>query len=171
MFMPKLINRDGILVVGDAWITYTGDAHAIPAGSKVLLPLTEFREFVSTWRKHANALGVLLSSSDDVAQIANDLAHLELIAIDFPSFVDGRGYSIAHTLRHRYGWRGELRAIGDIQRDQVFLLARAGFDSFALRSDQNEVQAIEALDDFSIAYQWGADRFGARRSIQVDRRV
>jgi uncharacterized protein (DUF934 family) len=164
--MPKLINRDGILVVGDAWVTYTGDAHAIPAGTKVLLPLTEYREFAGTWRKHARSLGVLLSSSDDVSQIANDLASIELIAIDFPSFVDGRGYSIAHTLRNRYGWRGELRAVGDIQRDQIFLLARAGFDSFALRDGQNEVDAIEALDDFSVAYQWGADRFGARRAVQ-----
>jgi uncharacterized protein (DUF934 family) len=164
--MPKLINRDGILVVGDAWVTYTGDAHAIPAGTKVLLPLTEYREFAGTWRKHARSLGVLLSSSDDVSQIANDLASIELIAIDFPKFVDGRGYSIAHTLRNRYGWRGELRAVGDIQRDQIFLLARAGFDSFALRDDQSVTESAEALDDFSIAYQWGADRFGARPRVE-----
>jgi uncharacterized protein (DUF934 family) len=167
--MPKLINTDGVLVVGDAWLSYTGDAHAIPTGSNVLLPLTEFREFAGTWRKHAKSLGVLLSSSDDVSQIANELANIALIAIDFPSFVDGRGYSIAHTLRNRYGWRGELRAVGDIQRDQVFLLARAGFDTFALRDDQNEIDAIEALDDFTAAYQWGVDRFGARRAIRVAR--
>jgi uncharacterized protein (DUF934 family) len=165
--MPKLISKNGVLVVGDAWLTYTGDAHAIPSGAKVLLPLTEFREFAGTWKKHAKAIGVLLSSSDDVSLIAHELEHISLIAIDFPSFTDGRGYSIAHTLRNRYGWRGELRAMGDIQRDQIFLLARTGFDSFALREDQSAVESVEALDDFSIAYQSGADRFGARRVMHV----
>jgi uncharacterized protein (DUF934 family) len=164
--MPKLINREGALV-GDPWITYAGDAHAIPVGSCVVLPLTEFREFAGTWKNHAKALGVLLTPSDNIELIANDLDKLRLISIDFPSFTDGRGYSLAHSLRSRFGWRGELRAVGDIQQDQIYLLARSGFDTFALRDDQRDAECVEAVDDFTVAYQWGADRFGARRTPEV----
>ena len=95
--MPKLINRYGVVdaVAGtDGWIEYTGDANAIPMGAKVLLPLTEFREFSGTWQKHVGAngaLGVKLSSADDPALIAHDLEKLALIAIEFPAFTDGRG--------------------------------------------------------------------------------
>jgi uncharacterized protein (DUF934 family) len=154
--MPKLINQAGELI-GDPWLTYAGDAHAMPVGSCVLLPLTEFREFAGTWKNHAKALGVLLSPSDDPASIANDFDKLRVIAIDFPSFTDGRGYSIAQQLRTRYGWTGELRAVGDIQRDQVFLLSRAGFDAFALRDDQDVDVSRRGFTDFSLAYQHSAD--------------
>jgi uncharacterized protein (DUF934 family) len=164
--MPKLIDHSGERT-GDPWITYAGDAHAIPAGACVILPLTEFREFAGTWKNHAKALGVLLSPSDNLELIANDLDKLRLIAIDFPAFTDGRGYSLAHTLRSRYGWRGELRAVGDIQQDQIYLLTRSGFDTFALRDDQRANECIAAADDFTSAYQWGADRFGARPGPQV----
>jgi uncharacterized protein (DUF934 family) len=164
--MPKLIDRDGERA-GDPWITYAGDAHSIPAGACVILPLTEFREFAGTWKNHAKALGLVLSPSDNLELIANDLDKLRLIAIDFPSFTDGRGYSIAHSLRSRFGWRGELRAVGDIQRDQIYLLARSGFDTFALRDDQLAHECVTAVDDFTVAYQWGADRFGARRTPEV----
>jgi uncharacterized protein (DUF934 family) len=162
--MAKVIDRDGERI-NDPWISYAGDAHAIPAGSCVILPLTEFREFAGTWRNHAKALGVLLTPSDDPAQIANDLEKLRLIAIDFPSFSDGRGYSLAQRLRERYGWRGELRAVGDVLRDQLFLLSRVGFDSFALRADQNPVTVKPAFEDFSVAYQFATDN--ARASSQV----
>jgi uncharacterized protein (DUF934 family) len=164
--MAIVINRDGERA-DDPWITYAGDAHSIPAGACVILPLTEFREFAGTWKNHAKALGLLLSPSDNLELIANDLDKLRLIAIDFPSFTDGRGYSIAHSLRSRFGWRGELRAVGDIQRDQIYLLARSGFDTFLLRDDQRTNECVTAVDDFTVAYQWGADRFGARRTPEV----
>lgn len=164
--MKQLIDRDGIRI-NDPWITYSGDAQAIPAGSCVVLPLTEFREFAGTWKSHAKAIGVLLSPSDNPETIAGDLDKLRLIAIEFPSFTDGRGYSLAQALRSRYGWTGELRAVGDIQQDQIYLLARSGFDTFALRVDQRPAECVAAVDDFTVAYQWGADRFGARRTPEV----
>jgi uncharacterized protein (DUF934 family) len=166
MFMPKLIDRSGERIA-DPWITYAGDAHAMPVGSCVILPLTEFREFAGTWKNHAKALGVLLSPSDDPALLANELDKLRLIAIDFPSLTDGRGYSLARLLRERYGWTGELRAVGDIQRDQIYLLSRAGFDSFALRDDQNVAVALGALDDFSLAYQCRAGSLNANSAAHV----
>ena len=90
-----------------------------------------------------------------------------MIAVNFPQFTDGRGYSTARLLRERYGWKGELRAIGDIQRDQLYYLSRCGFDAFllndgldaaqgdSLRSVQN---ALSAFNDFSEAYQTSADQ-------------
>ena len=162
--MPKLINRYGVVDHNgtDGWIEYTGDAGAIPAGAKVLLPLTEFREFSGTWQKHvgkSGALGVRLSPTDDPVLLANDLDKLTLIAVEFPAFADGRGYSAATLLRERYGYKGELRAVGDVLRDQVFLLSRVGFTTFALREDQSVEKALAAFNDFSSYYQHAADRF------------
>lgn len=162
--MPKLINRYGVVDKAgtDGWIEYTGDASAIPVGAKVLLPLTEFREFAGTWQKHVGdngALGVKLTPTDDPASIANDLDKLALIAIEFPAFADGRGYSTATLLRERYRYIGELRAVGDVLRDQIFLMSRAGFTTFALRDDQNVEKALAAFNDFSAYYQHAADRF------------
>ena len=165
--MPKLINRYGVVdaINGtDGWIEYTGDAGAIPAGAKVLLPLTEFREFAGTWQKHVGsngALGVRLSPADD------DLEKLALIAIEFPAFTDGRGYSTATLLRERHGYIGELRAVGDVQRDQLFLLSRAGFTPFALRDDQNIEQSLAAFNDFTSYYQHAAHRFVDDRALAL----
>ena len=161
--MPKLINRYGVVDAKtgtDGWIEYTGDANAIPAGAKVLLPLTEFREFSGTWQKHVGtngALGVKLSPADDPA----------LIAIEFPAFTDGRGYSTATLLRERYRFIGELRAVGDVQRDQIFLMSRAGFTTFALRDDQSVEKSLAAFNDFSSYYQRAADRFVDRSALPL----
>ena len=171
--MPKLINRYGVVdakIGTDGWIEYTGDANAIPMGAKVLLPLTEIREFSGTWQKHVGAngaLGVKLSPADDPALIANDLKKLALIAIEFPAFTDGRGYSTATLLRERYRYIGELRAVGDVQRDQIFLMSRAGFSTFALRDDQSVEKALAAFNDFSSYYQHAADRFVDRSALPL----
>ncbi len=168
--MGILIDQRGE-IIGDPWITYAGDAHAMPVGSCVILPLTEFREFAGTWKNHAKALGVLLSPSDNPETLAKDFDKLRLIAIDFPSFTDGRGYSLARLLRERYGWTGELRAVGDIQRDQIYLLARAGFDTFALRDDQNIAVSLSAFSDFSLAYQCGANHLNGDSRLRVAAQV
>ena len=176
--MPKLINRYGVVDKNDTqgtdgWIEYTGDAGAgsgIAAGAKVLLPLTEFREFSGTWQRAVGAngaLGVRLSPADDPALIANDLDKLALIAIEFPAFTDGRGYSTATLLRERYGYKGELRAVGDVLRDQIFLMSRSGFTTFALRNDQSVDKAVAAFNDFSSYYQHAADRFVDHRALPL----
>ena len=170
--MPTLISRYGVVDPNgtDGWIEYTGDASAIPVGAKVLLPLTEFREFSGTWQKHVGsngALGVRLSPSDDPAILAGDLEKLALIAIEFPAFADGRGYSAATLLRERYRYKGELRAVGDILRDQIFLLSRVGFTTFALRDDQNVEDALAAFNDFSSYYQHAAGRFVEQHALPL----
>ena len=83
---------------------------------------------------------------------------LELIAVNFARFSDGRGYSLARLLRGRYGYRGELRAVGDVLLDQLFYLMRVGFDAYALRDDQDPLAAGAALRTFSASYQAGADQ-------------
>ncbi|MBS0337706.1 MAG: DUF934 domain-containing protein [Proteobacteria bacterium] len=102
--------------------------------------------------------GVLLGTADDPAALKGRLDRLSVIAIEFPQFTDGRGYTIARLLRERYGYKGELRAVGEVLRDNLFYLSRCGFDSF-LVSDQSRLDdALEGLGDFSDGYQASADR-------------
>lgn len=161
--MPKLIDRHRLLdgLGHGGWITFTGNAADIAPGSRVLLPLNELLEYGETWRQHVGATGALgarLTGADDPASVLPLLDDLALIAVEFPSFADGRGYSIATLLRTRHHYRGELRAVGDVLRDQLFLMARAGFDTFALRDDQHVDRALAAFRDFSVTYQLAADR-------------
>jgi uncharacterized protein (DUF934 family) len=80
------------------------------------------------------------------------------VEVSFPSATDGRGYSIARLLRERHGYGGELRAVGDVKRDQLFNLARCGFDAFLLLKDEDADGALGAFDDFSEAYQASVER-------------
>lgn len=103
-------------------------------------------------------VGVIVRDDDDLAAVAEQLPHIGVIAVHFPKFTNGRGYSIARLLRGRYGYARELRAIGDILRDQIFYLSRVGFDAFELRADQDPQQALAALRDFSEPYQASSDQ-------------
>lgn len=150
-----LIDRNGLRP--DGWQVFEGNAGALAPGADVLIPLDEWRERAQVWKARSGRLGLLLSPPDDVLSLAQDLDHFDLIAVNFPRFSDGRGYSTARLLRDRLGWEGELRAVGDVLRDQLFLLARCGFDSFALREDQDALAALAAFNDFSVRYQAATD--------------
>jgi uncharacterized protein (DUF934 family) len=106
---------------------------------------------------HRGRIGVAVNGDDEIDEVAMQLDTFELIAIEFPKFADGRGYSIARLLRERYGYRGELRAVGDVLRDQLFYMARCGIDSFQLRADKDAEDALQAFDEFSTPYQSAAD--------------
>ena len=99
-----------------------------------------------------------LEPGDDLAKVAERLGAVARVEVNFPKFTDGRGYSIARLLRERHGYQGELRAVGDVQRDQLFYLARCGFDAFLLRDGQDAGESIAALNDFSEAYQASVER-------------
>ena len=99
---------------------------------------------------------VVLEPTDDLRALAERLPGLKLIAVNFPKYSDGRGYSIARLLRERYGYKGELRAIGVVARDHLQLMAQCGFDSFQLREGEDAQAALAAFDDFSEAYQASA---------------
>jgi uncharacterized protein (DUF934 family) len=96
---------------------------------------------------------LVLQPADDPAAFAHRLAGVSAIAINFPKFSDGRGYSIARLLRERYGYKGELRAIGEVARDHLHAMAQCGFDAFELREGEDPQQALAAFSDFSDTYQ------------------
>jgi uncharacterized protein (DUF934 family) len=135
-----------------------GAAPAIPESGDVLVPLALWKASRDALLSRSGRVGVRLTAPDEPADIASDLEHFSLIAIRFANFADGRGYSIARLLRERYGWRGELRAVGDVQRDQLYYLARCGFDAFSLREGEDPQTALTAFNDFSEAYQTSVDR-------------
>ena len=95
----------------------------------------------------------LLEAGDDPGALAGSLERLKAIAVRFPAFGDGRGYSIARLLRERYGYRGELRAVGEVARDHLYFMAQCGFDAFELRAGEDPREALAAFNDFSEAYQ------------------
>ena len=124
----------------------------------VLVPLTVWREHRDLCRALGVEVGLLLREDDDPSDVATAFADIGLIAVQFPKFNNGRGYSVARLLRARYGYRGELRAVGDVLRDQLFYLQRVGFDAFELRDDQDPEEALHAFADFTCAYQASTDQ-------------
>ena len=128
------------------------DAFSALRGRKVLLPLELILSDEDEARAQLGAIGVWLDSHQDLASIENRIADFQLIALNFPVFSDGRPFSLARRLRLDLGFTGEIRAIGDVLRDQLFFLERCGFDSFALRSDQDVDECLSAFDDFSSTY-------------------
>jgi uncharacterized protein (DUF934 family) len=164
---PQIIKGQGsaAAVVADDWQVLRlaeGDAPEsveVPDG-KIIVPSTLWlaqRERLSA-RAETAQLGVWLAPDQLATSIQADLDKFALIAIDFPKFSDGRGYSIAYNLRKRLGYQGELRAIGDVLRDQLFQMQRCGFDAYATRQDRSIVDALLGLSVFSETYQAAIDQ-------------
>ena len=145
----RVLTRDGVFT-DDAWPVLQAD-EAAAAGEAVLLPLATYLA-----QPQSADHGVWLAPDDDLAPLAQHLASVPLVAVQFPRFADGRGYSIAHLVR-RLGYRGDLRAIGEILADQLHMLRRVGFSSFALRADQDPDLARAALTRYSNSYQGAHD--------------
>lgn len=133
----------------------TPEAVAVPSG-KVLVPLKVWLAQRAVLQSRAD-IGVWFASNERVEDLQDDVAKLAVIGVDFPKFGDGRGYTIAYRLRNRLGYRGELRAIGDVLRDQLFYMQRVGFDAFAVRADKDIHDAVRSLNDFSVTYQAATD--------------
>ena len=114
---------------------------------------------------------LLLQPADDVRKLDGRLDSAALVAVDFHRIGDGRGYSHAFLLRKRLGYRGRLRALGAVTADQIYALARVGFDSFALRADQDARTAVAALTTFSASYQDGVAAGAARAEANFDARI
>jgi uncharacterized protein (DUF934 family) len=96
---------------------------------------------------------LVLLPGDDPGALADRIGELAVVAVKFPKFGDGRGYSIARLLRERYGYKGELRAVGEVARDHLHAMAQCGFDSFELRAGEDPREALKAFGDFSEQYQ------------------
>ncbi|MDN3555082.1 DUF934 domain-containing protein [Halomonas maura] len=146
---PLIVERR---VVSDEWVLCES-AEACPEGQPAIVPL-------EAWQASQQGPDIapwLASDTEMTAALAEELEAAPLVAIDFPRFTDGRGYSIARLLRERHGYTGQIRAVGDVLIDQLFYMSRCGFDAFSLREDQEVEVALKALDTFSLSYQPGVD--------------
>ena len=150
--MRKLIKQRE--VIEDAWRYADED----PQAAAVIVPLARWQQEREQWLASGKRLGLRIGPADKLDALAADLPRLALLALEFGGLAEGRGYSQAHLLRRRYGFKGELRAVGKIQRDQLFYMARCGFDAFELPEGADFAVALAAFDDFTVAYQPAVDQ-------------
>ena len=124
--MP-LIKHDGL--AADPWVSL-GDDDVLPGNAPIIVSVERWRAERDVLVGRGGALGIRLAAEDSPAEIAADLERFQLVALDFPKFTDGRAYSTARLLRERYGFKGEVRATGQVLRDQLLFMWRCGFDAF-----------------------------------------
>ncbi|MDB5793223.1 MAG: oxidoreductase [Massilia sp.] len=149
-------------VVADDWSVLrlaegdTPETVAVPEG-KVIVPLSVWLAQQETLSARAE-LGVWIAADERFEALKGVSDRFAVIAVDFPKFSDGRGYSIAFNVRKRLGYTGELRAIGDVLRDQLFSMSRVGFNAYATRQDRSVHEALKGLTVFSETYQASVDQ-------------
>jgi uncharacterized protein (DUF934 family) len=152
----------GRAVVADDWSVLRLDEDealegvVVPQG-KIIVPLAVWLDQRDTLAARAD-IGVWIGADERPETIKDDLEQFAVVAVDFPKFTDGRGYSIAFNLRKRLGYKGELRAIGDVLRDQLFSMHRVGFDAYATRADRDIHEALKGLTVFTETYQASVDQ-------------
>jgi uncharacterized protein (DUF934 family) len=142
-------------IFDDDWMLLSESA-TIPDTGDVIVSLERWTKEYDLLSRRQGKTGVVLRSAESPDAIVHR-DELPLIAIDFPKFTDGRGYSHARLLRERYQYKGELRAVGNVLRDQLFYMLRCGIDSFALQPGKNVEGALEAFNEFDVLYQAAAD--------------
>lgn len=151
--MP-LVKRGEIVV--DRFMAVLDDA-PVPDETAVLVPAARFLADSADLAGRAAPTGVTWPNNRAVAELAPHLDRLALVALVFPTFRDGRAYSQARALRERYGFRGELRATGEVLRDQLGFMVRAGFDAFDAKKDADAAAFVAAVGHYSVVYQPAAD--------------
>lgn len=154
--MRKLIKQRELThaIVTDEWRYADEDAQA----AAIIVPLAQWLQERETLLASGKRIGVRVAPADKIEVLEQDAPKLQLIALEFGGIGEGRGYSQAHILRRRYGFTGELRAVGKIQRDQLFYMARCGFDAFELPEAADLDVALTAFKDYTVAYQPGVDQ-------------
>lgn len=154
--MPRLIDRNGA-PIANTWTLLAKDCTLEQAlaepGSQLIVPLQLWSAQKDALRASGRQIAVWLDSEESVAAIAPDLAQLPLVALNFPVFTDGRNFSNATRLHQHHRYSGEIRAIGDVLRDQLFYMRRCGFTTFDLRDSVKLEDAQKALQDFRDNYQ------------------
>ncbi len=155
--MPAIIKNNQ--VIEDQWVLLDANAQLDQAlhTEQVIVPL-------SLWQQHKHELktikdlGIWLEADQAIEDLIDDFAIFTVIALNFPSFTDGRHFSSARLLRERYAYTGEIRAIGDVFRDQLFFMQRCGFDAYAIRADCCPTDALKSLTEISVSYQAAYDQ-------------
>lgn len=151
--MRRILKRHEL--IADEW-RYLGEDGTAEGddNTAIIVPFAEFRTQATRWRSHPGRLGLRLSPADLVEDLSADIGLFELIAIEFPTPGEGRGYSQARLLRSRLGFTGELRAVGAaVKQDLLFIMSRCGIDSFELAAGQSPEAALAALSRYTVAYQ------------------
>jgi uncharacterized protein (DUF934 family) len=155
--------------VRDEYVDASG-AEAVPPTGPVIVSLEQWQGQRDALLARGTPLGIRLRSDQPPDLIAGDLEHFALVALEFPKFRDGRAYSYARLLRERYGFKGELRAVGDVLLEQLFFMLRTGFDAFDVQQSPDPVAAFKtAISDFSVWYQPTAD--GRKTALQLRHRI
>lgn len=158
--MAHKIIQNGAIATNE-WLLVTDDANnsgnEIPEG-KVILPLKVWQKYYSVLNTRSPKPGLWMSGEENPSDFPGDIKTLPIIAIYFPAFTDGRGFSIGNLLRERFSYQGELRACGHFIRDQLFYLKRCGFNAFEFEGTTNLEEALKSLGDFSDSYQMAADQ-------------
>lgn len=152
--MPLI--KDG-RIVADDWVPVP-DGAPLATDAPVIVSLARWRAEREALLAEDRPLGVRLAGDTPVDEIVGDLPRLSLIAVEFPAITDGRGYTLGRLLRERYGFEGELRAVGDLVRDVYPFLHRCGFDAVEARNEEDARAWEESLAAVSVAYQPAADR-------------
>ena len=147
--MQRIIKNDQ--VIDETWHLLPKDVtlEGLSNSDDLIVPLALWRDHAHALKARDGGLGVWLDSDEEVEEIAEDLQYFQVVALNFPVFTDGRHFSSARLLRERYGYKGEVRAIGDVLRDQLFFMKRCGFDAYAIRPDRDPYDALQSLSDFS----------------------
>jgi uncharacterized protein (DUF934 family) len=150
--MSRILRRREL--VEDEWVTLAADATPGDGGS-LIVPFAKFRENRAAFLARSGQLGVLLAPADKVEDLATDLPRLALVALQFTGPGEGRGYTAARLLRQRHAFKGEIRAVGHVKQDQLYLMARCGIDAFELAPTEKPEEALATLARFKVAYTPG----------------
>ena len=156
--MPRLIKlQDRTAAWAEDDFVYVADEDELPADGDVILSFARFQNEGDGLLSEGRAVGVRLEADQAVEDLAYDLPRLSLVALNFPKFRDGRAYTSARLLRERYGFGGEVRAVGDVLREQAKFMVRCGFDAFEPADGSTPEQWAEASFRYRHVYQRGAD--------------
>ena len=141
----------------DTWHWPEDDAAPLPADGDVIVSVARWQAQRAALAARAGRVGLVFHGGDDPAKVAEDLKLFGVVAVQFPQFTDGRGYSIARLLRERYGFRGEIRAVGDVLLDQMQMMERCGFDAFEIKDPTvQRLLAERGAPAYARFYQPGA---------------
>ena len=143
-------------IVSDDFATL-GDEDAIPATGNVLIPAARFLADADSILARDGKVGVIWPNNKDIEELAPYLPRLDAVALVFPTFRDGRAYSQSRILRERYAYKGEVRATGQVLRDQFVFMLRAGFDAFAVKKEADAEAFANVAKRYSVFYQPAAD--------------
>ena len=147
--MP-LVN--GGKIADDSFVKLVVDT-PLPEGGDILVPAERFLSDADALLKRGGKVGVIWPNNRDIAELVPYLGKIAVVALVFPSFRDGRAYSQARLLRERYNYRGDLRATGQVLRDQFVFMSRAGFDAFEVKKDADADAFAETVKRYSVFYQ------------------